>query len=97
MSWRDYASIVTGILSFVIMILISSLNTTVTEMKNQIFTHLTNHEMHTPRAVLDEAMKNKVSVDQFTLYQVMRDRQMADIKDSLQRVENEITKPNGRR
>ena len=90
MNWKDYASIVTGAFSFVLLILVGSVNGTVGEIKTQLFTHLTNHEMHTSRTVVDDQLKNKVSVDQFVIYQTMRDRQISEICSGLLRIEEKL-------
>jgi hypothetical protein len=49
------------------------------EISSKMFIHLTNAELHIPRATI-------VSKDEFIIYQCMRDKQMADIKDSLAEV-----------
>ena len=90
MNWKDYASIVTGAFSFILLILVGSVNGTVGEIKTQLFTHLTNHEMHTARTVVDEQLKNKVSVDQFVIYQAMRDRQISEIQAGILRIEDKL-------
>ena len=51
----------------------------------KIFTHLTNDEMHSPRSII-------VTKPEFMMYQQMRDRQVEDIKDSLERVEKILDK-----
>lgn len=55
------------------------------DIDNKMFTHLTNSEVHIPRATV-------ISKDEFQLYQNMRDKQMGDIKDSLCRLEGMVQK-----
>lgn len=49
-------------------------------MDNKLFVHLTNSNLHIPRETV-------VSKDEFTIYQLMRDRQVAGIKESIDRIE----------
>lgn len=97
MNWKDYANILGAAFGFVVMLVVANTNGNiseikgnVTEIKGQLFTHLTNHELHTPRTVVEEQLKDKVSTEQFVIYQTMRDRQMTDIKESLARLEMKI-------
>jgi len=52
---------------------------------NKMFVHLTNAELHVPRSTV-------ISKDEFNFYQMMRDRQMSEIKDSLERVDGMLQK-----
>lgn len=47
--------------------------------------HFQNSELHVPRATI-------VSKDEFTIYQAMRDREMATLKESIYHIENMMEK-----
>jgi hypothetical protein len=83
--WMEYLRIVTPVMLFLIGLVVYGMKDDIREIKGQMLVHLTNSEMHVPRATV-------VSRDEFTIYQSMRDRQMADVKDSLCRIENFISK-----
>ena len=70
---------------FLLGLLWNSTRVDISEIKQQIFTHLTNSEIHIPRASV-------VSRDEFLIYQAMRDKQMADVKDGLCRIESLMQK-----
>ena len=59
---------------------IKRLDKDIGDMRGEVSHHLQNSEIHIPRATV-------VSKDEFMLYQTIRDRQMADLKDSLNRIE----------
>jgi hypothetical protein len=54
-------------------------------MRTEVQHHLQNSEFHIPRASV-------VSLDAFTIYQTMRDKQMSDLACSLARIENILDK-----
>ena len=55
---------------------ISTMTDSLKQIDNKMFIHLTNSEIHIPRATV-------VSADEFKIYQCMRDAQMKDLKDGL--------------
>jgi hypothetical protein len=57
----------------------------VRDMRTEVQHHLQNSEIHIPRASV-------VSLDAFTIYQTMRDKQMSDLACSLARIENILDK-----
>ena len=50
---------------------------------SKLFTHLTNHEIHTPSSIV-------VSKAEFQLYQGMRDKQLSDFRDLVMEIRTEI-------
>jgi hypothetical protein len=50
---------------------------------SKLFTHLTNHEIHTPSSIV-------VSKAEFLLYQNMRDKQMQDVKDMVSEIRTDL-------
>ena len=86
LGWWEYIQFVTPIImalvAFVVGDLrnqIQDLKTTTKDMSVQIVAHLCNSEIHIPRATV-------VSRDEFYIYQSMRDKQMAGIQVSLDRL-----------
>jgi len=53
------------------------------DINNKLFVHLTNASIHIPRESI-------VSKDEFIIYQMMRDKQISDIKDSIKEVKEMI-------
>jgi len=88
--WKSYASIINACFGAVVLIIVSSTSGTINEIKQELFHHLTNSDMHTPRSVIEDQMKTKASSEQFTIYQTMRDRQFSDLRESLSRLEDKI-------
>jgi hypothetical protein len=91
-SWLEYLRIITPLAVLVLGFYINGMNASVLEVKASInnmqaelFHHLTNAELHIPRSTV-------TSKDEFIIYQAMRDKQMADIKDGLCRVESLLMK-----
>lgn len=89
-SWLEHLRVVTPIMVFTLGVYVNMVNNNITDVKNnvntiqaELFHHLTNSELHVPRATV-------ISKDEFSIYQAMRDRQMTDIKDGLGRVESLI-------
>lgn len=85
--WAEYVRLVTPILIFVFGVVFTvtgnSITMNITDLKERVQcigisvnNHLQNAELHIPRATV-------VSRDEFIIYQTMRDKQMCDIKDSL--------------
>jgi hypothetical protein len=86
LNWWDYVQFVTPIIMALVAFIvgdlrnqIQDLRVTTKDMSTQIVTHLCNSEIHIPRATV-------VSRDEFYIYQSMRDKQMAGIQISLDRL-----------
>lgn len=58
---------------------IGIISSTVTDIDIKLFKHLTNDEMHSPRSLI-------VTKPEFLIYQNLRDIQMKDIKDGVNRI-----------
>ena len=71
--WTENFRAITPILVTVAIFLLAGLRSDVSKIDDKLFKHLTNEEIHTPRSLV-------VSQQAFTLYQTMRDSQMADLK-----------------
>ena len=91
-SWFEHLRLITPFLIVVLGFYVNGMNSSIMEVKTSInamqaelFHHLTNSDLHMPRSSV-------TSKDEFVIYQAMRDKQMADIKDSLGRVENLMQK-----
>ena len=85
-SWTEYFRLITPFLVIVIGCIGWSVNMRVCQLEGKIdnidqklFVHLTNEQIHTPRGLV-------VSQEAFTLYQTMRDKQMQDVKETLNEV-----------
>jgi len=72
--------VITPFLLLVMTAIGGSINSRLTDIDNKMFKHLTNDELHCPRSLM-------VTKAEYNIYQTMRDRQMADIKDQLSRIE----------
>ena len=70
--WFSFTNLLVVIALAINAIVFAKLNS----IEDKIFLHLTNSELHIPRATI-------VSKDEFSIYQVMRDRQMAEIKQDV--------------
>jgi hypothetical protein len=62
---------------------IQELKVSVEAMRGEIVHHLTNSELHVPRSTV-------VSLDEFRLYQSVRDKQMADLKDGIYNLKSDF-------
>ena len=71
-SWMN----VTNMLVTISLALTSIVTMVLFDINNKIFVHLTNSEIHIPRSTV-------VSRDEFVIYQMMRDKQMTDIKQDI--------------
>ena len=74
--WSEYMRWITPILVTLCLFFLTQINAKVDEIDTKLFKHLTNDDMHTPRSVV-------VDKETFALYQVMRDKQMGDLRDGL--------------
>jgi hypothetical protein len=83
--WMEYFRLVTPFMTLVLLFYANGVRSDINEMKSELFHHLTNAEIHIPRASV-------VSMPEFTIYQTMRDRQMTDLSCSLARIEAKIDK-----
>jgi hypothetical protein len=72
---RFFTPIISGVTLFTVGMLLNRLD----KLDDKMFKHLTNDEMHSPRSII-------VTKPEFMLYQQMRDRQMADLKDGIQEI-----------
>ena len=79
--WMKYLRLITpfilllfGIIGWFIQQDISRINSKLDTIDSKMFVHLTNEELHMPRSLA-------VTKAEFLVYQNMRDKQMADIKD----------------
>lgn len=91
-SWLEYLRIATPIMIFALGVYVNLMNNSMTELKSEIvgmradmFHHLTNAELHIPRATI-------VSKDEFFIYQSMRDKQMEGVKEGMTRIETLLQK-----
>ena len=75
-NWWEYLRFITPLLLTIALFMISQINQEIKDLNTKMFVHLTNEEIHTPRGMV-------VSQEAFTLYQTMRDSQMADIKTNM--------------
>ena len=82
-SWTEYFRIITPFLLLVLTAIGGSINSRLSDIDSKLFKHLTNDEMHSPRSIM-------VTKAEYSIYQTMRDRQMADIKEQLSRIECSI-------
>lgn len=82
-NWFEWFRIITPIGIFVIGIWLNWIRSDIQEIKTQLFHHLVNGELHTPRATI-------VNRDEFVIYQSMRDKQMSDIKECLSEIKKEL-------
>lgn len=67
---------------------ISGVKSDIKDTNSMLFKHLTNDEMHCPRSIT-------VTKPEFAIYQSMRDKQMNDTKDGIDRIENLLEKHMG--
>jgi hypothetical protein len=74
--WMEYLRLITPVLIFVVGAYVASIDRKIDDMSKQIFHHLTNDEIHMPRTIA-------ITKAEFQIYQVMRDSQMKDLRDSL--------------
>jgi hypothetical protein len=91
-SWMEHLRLVTPFLIVVLGFYVNGMNNSIIEVKTSInsmqaelFHHLTNSDLHMPRASV-------TSKDEFVIYQAMRDKQMADLKEELFRIEAMLEK-----
>jgi hypothetical protein len=78
-SWLENFRVVTPVLVTIGLFMIAGIKSDVKDINEKLFKHLTNDEIHSPRSMV-------VSQQAFTLYQTMRDNQMADIKLTLSEI-----------
>lgn len=83
--WGEGFRIITPILVTICLFFLGLLLTQVSRIDEKLFKHLTNDDLHTPRSMV-------VSQEAFTLYQTMRDKQMDDIKVTMQDIKRILDK-----
>ena len=64
---------------------LANINSKVEQIDDKLFRHLTNDEMHSPRSLF-------VTKAEFEIYQELRSRQVADIKDLVADMRNDNNK-----
>ena len=74
--WVGWFRFITPILVTIALWLLVAMDHKIDGIDDKLFKHLTNDEMHSPRSLT-------VGRAEFGLYQEMRQRQLVDIKDSL--------------
>jgi len=74
--WTESFKMLTPILVTIALFLLSSLRADVKDINDKLFKHLTNDDLHAPKSMI-------VSQEAFTLYQVMRDAQMSELKSGI--------------
>ncbi len=91
-SWTEYFRIIAPFLLLLLTWIGSGINTNLSRLDakidnldTKIFRHLTNEEIHIARnAVVDK--------NTFEIYQSMRDKQMCDLKEGINRIESLLMK-----
>lgn len=81
----EWFRIITPVLVTIVLFMITSIKTDVAKIDDKLFKHLTNDELHIPRNLV-------VSQEAFTLYQVMRNKQVEDIADRIKEVKEILLK-----
>lgn len=76
---------ITPILVTIVLFIVSLELTTISKIDNKLFLHLTNDNIHTPKDFV-------VTRAEFNLYQIMRDKQMSDVRDVLVDVKKLVEK-----
>ena len=83
----EWFRLITPMMLTIVIFLCTGINSRLEGIETKLFSHMTNHEMHTPSSMV-------ISKAEFEIYQQMRDRQMADLKEGILRIENHLTKEN---
>jgi len=86
--WTEWFRVFTPLFLFVLSLLAGGINSKLNDIDNRLFSHLTNDELHCPKSMV-------VTKAEFIIYQTMREKQMADIKDDLADIKRILLK-NGR-
>ena len=76
----EYLRLLTPLGILILGFYINSVKSDIKEIDSKIFKHLTNDELHAPRSLV-------VTKPEFLIYQDMRDKQMTDIKKSVDKIE----------
>jgi len=84
-SWTENFRIFTPILVTISIFLLGAILSTMNRIDENLFKHLTNDEIHTPRAVV-------ITRAEFDIYQNFRNKQNDDLKSSLCRIEDLLSK-----
>lgn len=86
-NWMKYLRLITpglvimfGIIGWFVRNEVANINSKVNDIDSKIFVHLTNHDLHTPQSLI-------VTKAEFLVYQNMRDKQMADMKEIMVNIE----------
>ena len=75
-NYLEYYKLSAPILIFVVGIYIASIDKKIDCMSQQIFHHLTNDEIHTPKSIVNTRAE-------FEIYQAMHNQQYEDLKGSI--------------
>ncbi len=84
-SWMEYLRLATPFMTLVLLLYANNIRSDITEIRNELFHHLTNSEIHSPKSLI-------VTRAEFDIYQIMRDKQMSDLKDGIIRIEKLLQK-----
>lgn len=84
-SWTEWLRLITPIGIFILGVFVTDINKKIDCIDQKLFIHLTNDEMHSPRSLV-------VTKPEFTMYQVMRDKQMEDIREKISDIKDFIVK-----
>jgi hypothetical protein len=76
---------VTPVLITIGIFYLGGIKSDISKIDDKLFRHLTNDEIHAPRTMV-------VNKSEFEIYQIMRDRQMTDLKDITCRIEAKVDK-----
>ena len=79
-SWIEWLRLGTPFMTLVLLFYASSVKSEISEIRQQMFHHLTNADLHVPKSII-------VTKAEFDIYQMMRTREMGEIKDSLCTIE----------
>lgn len=75
-SWTEYLRFITPILITICLFYLNSIDRKVDCIDDKLFKHLTNDDLHPPKTLI-------VTKAEFVIYQDMRQRQMDEIRNSL--------------
>ena len=81
----EYLRFITPIGVTICLFFLAQILSTVHDMNEKIFKHLTNDEMHCPKSVV-------VSKAEFAIYQEMRNRQMESLREDINNRVGNLTK-----
>jgi hypothetical protein len=79
----EWLRLVTPILITIGIFMMGNIMRQLEDIDAKLFKHLTNDEMHCPRSIT-------VTKPEFLIYQSMRDKQMDEMRDGINRIENLI-------